>query len=245
MPDQVITRPIDGDAGLGDDDNSLKQMAQRLQANLDGKEDPGPPKKTLAERLKEQQSTEEGRTLKPAKAEEKPKETKKAEAGKEATDVPQLKTVSGLDTTKKDDDKDAGNSTTQEDTTVIEVGDDEVPDSIRKGSKPAEDFKKIKRALKQANAQYEETKKALEESNRQLAEFKGKPAGPSEDDLKAVADERDALKKEMDSIALERSPEFQKRYNSVIERAMNRAKSAVGESNADKIEGLINLPLRS
>lgn len=149
--------------------------------------------------------------------------------------APQLKTVSGLKTEPPKPDE----GTTPDFT----VADDEVPATI-KSAKAADDFKKIKRALKEAQHRLGLAEKTLKDRESEVNTLKSapKPTGPTQEAYEALLREKTDIQTRLETVALERSPAFQSKYKNAFDSAVVRAKAAVGEANAAQIEQLLTLP---
>jgi hypothetical protein len=109
------------------------------------------------------------------------------------------------------------------------------PESTEEDSKPesrsASDFKKLKE-------ERDNNKRELEKTQEKLAELE---KTDSENLLKQLQDERDDLSARLKISAVERHPEFQKKYDSKITQVIENAKLTVGEHNAERVERLLRM----
>jgi hypothetical protein len=238
VQDDVVQQPDSPPPG-----SKIKQMAAKLDAALaddvPALESDEPPitKPKLEKPAQPAQHKDDG----PTKAA--PKKGKTSEPS-----LPKLKTVAGPEPKPAPD---VGDEPGPEPEPEPDGGprslddDDAVPPSI-KSQKAADDFKLIKKQRAEAEKSYAQEKAAREKLEGEIAELRksaeSKPTGPSGEEYKNLVAERDKLQQQLETVALERSDRFQAKYKRTFESAISRAKNAVGDEHAAKIEGLMALP---
>lgn len=123
---------------------------------------------------------------------------------------------------------------------------DDVESKIITSAKAA-DWKAIKDAKAKAEAKAAEFEQKHNLVAKEYEEFRKKAVDVAKADelsksLKAVEDERNRYRQELETVALERSETFTKQFKTRYDDALNRATEAVGKEDSDKIQQLMALP---
>lgn len=126
---------------------------------------------------------------------------------------------------------------------AVAAAETDVP-SVIKSPKAADEFRKLKSILSsQIKAKQDEIlglKKALDEEKTKVAKTTVAPSD-LEKQMEVLKQERDQLLTEIESVALERSPAFKRKYETRFKSAMEQAKSAAGEQ-LPKVEAIMAMP---
>lgn len=114
-------------------------------------------------------------------------------------------------------------------------------------SAKAADWKKLKDARAAAEKERDEFKtKLLTKENEFLqlqTKLKAEDKTPEfTKELETIKADRDKLLEKLEAIDLERSPRFSERFDKAFASAAERAKNAVGEQLAERVEQLMHLP---
>lgn len=98
-------------------------------------------------------------------------------------------------------------------------------------SRSAKDFKSLKQERDTANAEVTSLKERLKELEN----------GDVNAILEDVQKERDDLSERLKLAAIERHPEFQKKFSSRVDASIEQAKRTVGEEHAERVEKLLRM----
>lgn len=116
------------------------------------------------------------------------------------------------------------------------------PSDFKPGTK-AEQWSKLKESKKAAEGEVESYKKQIEDLRTKLS------SQPKSDDLEALKRERDEAVKDrneiadrLKSVAIERHPETEKKYNARMQSALELGKAAVTVDQADRVAKLLVQP---
>lgn len=212
-------RDADDIGHTGEGSNVFKKMTETLKAGLkeaEGKAQGGTNNPKFGHettKLEKKTKEDKARLTKPPTP---PKPEDKAKP--EADVAPHIKTITG----KKPDPQ-----------PETEPENEEVHDELPPENLKAEDWKKLKNTHKEA----------LQAREKQIKELQGQLEQKSDTSaLEAIKKERDELQARLETIALEKSPQFQNKYQKAFDRAATLAKQAVGEKHAEQIAALIQLP---
>lgn len=196
-------------------------LAERAKANVESvvehELDPGPSKSFNDIASKLDAALKEVRTQAQQKPQEQPKETAKEEPKAEA----------------------------KEPKAEVKAEPDPADKTIT--SAKAADWKALKERREAAEKTAKEFQQKLELTTKEYEEFR-KQAVPTKEiekmkaEIEAMQKERDRLADELKVVAVERSDRFTQYFKSKFDTAITRAKEAVGEGNAEKIEQLMQLP---
>lgn len=116
---------------------------------------------------------------------------------------------------------------------------EELPDAPET-AKPSQalDWQKAKEARKTARQKYETRIKAL---TTELEKLKTSPT-VDHSEVETLRKSKSDLEKELQSVAIERSPEFQNRFKIEAETIIEVAKQNVSPAHAGKLEAILSLP---
>lgn len=116
---------------------------------------------------------------------------------------------------------------------------DDSPPSTIKGTKAAEDWKRMKQQHRERESELLSKIKELESKSSELKET---TESFNKDEYEAIKREHELMSDQLRLLDVERHPRFQAYFSQKINNALNLAKQSVGEQMSDKVVQVLQLP---